>query len=583
MKADKDSDLSGKKVGEYDVLGRLGVGGMGVVYEGLHPLIGKRVAIKVLLPHLSSEPELVSRFLSEARAVNAIGHRGIVDIFSFGELNEGRHYFVMEYLEGTSFDRLLKDRGPLPVYEVLNWMSEVLDALQAAHTAGIIHRDIKPSNLFLVHSKRANPYVKLLDFGIAKLGSALGESTPQTRASMLIGTPDYMSPEQARGKPIGPATDLYALGCVMFELLTGERLFKGENPMQTMFMHVENEPRRVSELLLGAMPELDALVARTLEKDPAKRPTSATELRDEVERLIDLLPNERQVSGGFAATIVRPGGGKGTPPPISSGSRPRRNRSATPAGTTRYGTPATSTLDKVEPVDRTEIREAPAARTVAAAATSTEPVRAPAPASSNRWMIFAGLGALAVAGVAIGWSTSHKPEVARPVAVVEEIEDAKPVEGVRPDEVRKATEVAKPVEVAKPGEVMKPGEVAKPGETTKPGEVVKSIETTKAAAVAKPGEVTTPAETTKPAEVKKPVEAKPAKSKVPTQPELEARLAKLGATLKAREEKSGLRDSVLHQFLDQGQKVVQQATTDPDRLKAARFLVDFEKQLGAAR
>ncbi len=132
LKHDKETDLSGKKVGEYDVLAQVGVGGMGVVYSGLQPMIGKKVAIKVLLPHLSSEPELVGRFLSEARAVNAIGHRGIVDIFSFGELPGGPHYFVMEFLEGTSFDRLIKERGALPPYDVLMWISEVLDALGAA-------------------------------------------------------------------------------------------------------------------------------------------------------------------------------------------------------------------------------------------------------------------------------------------------------------------------------------------------------------------------------------------------------------------------------------------------------------------
>ncbi|MBS1153012.1 MAG: pkn9 [Myxococcaceae bacterium] len=283
-------DLTGSRIGEYDIISRLGAGGMGFVYEGRQPLIGKRVAVKVLLPQLSYDKELVERFVSEARAVNEIGHRGIVDIFSFGQLPTGQHYFVMEYLDGLPFDRLVKSRAPVPPEEALWWSEEICEALQAAHDAGIIHRDIKPSNLFLVDTGRGRPYVKLLDFGIAKLGAKLGESTPQTRASMVVGTPDYMSPEQARGKAITPATDVYALGCVMFELLTGRRAFKGENPLETMFMHVENAPPRLRDFVPGLSPELEELLLWTMEKDPLVRPNTAEELRVHIAELRKTLP-----------------------------------------------------------------------------------------------------------------------------------------------------------------------------------------------------------------------------------------------------------------------------------------------------
>ncbi len=273
------ADLTGQKVGEYEISARIGVGGMGAVYEGRQPLIGKRVAVKVLLPQLSADKELVERFLSEARAVNEIRHRGIVDIFSFGQLPSGEHYFVMEMLQGSAFDKLIKQSAPLPFAQALAWVEETCDALQAAHETGIIHRDIKPSNIFLVDTGRGRPYVKLLDFGIAKLGALKGEATPQTRASVVIGTPDYMSPEQARGKPISPATDLYALGCVLFELVTGRRPFKGENSLQTMFMHVEEPAPAASTFNPSVMPELDQLILWTMEKDPAARPASAEELR----------------------------------------------------------------------------------------------------------------------------------------------------------------------------------------------------------------------------------------------------------------------------------------------------------------
>ncbi len=290
MPETKIPDLTGTTIGEYEIVSRLGVGGMGVVYEGRQPVIGKRVAVKVLLPLVSTDVDLVERFVSEARAVNEIGHRGIVDIFSFGQLPTGEHYFVMELLNGQPFDRLIKSRGPIPPEEALWWSEEICEALQAAHEAGIIHRDIKPSNLFLVDSGRGRPYVKLLDFGIAKLGAKEGEATPQTRASMVVGTPDYMSPEQARGKAITPATDVYALGCVMFELLTARRAFKGENALETMFMHVENPPPRLSAHVLNPLPALEDLLLWMMEKDPLARPPTADAVAQQIADLRAALP-----------------------------------------------------------------------------------------------------------------------------------------------------------------------------------------------------------------------------------------------------------------------------------------------------
>ncbi len=302
-------DLTGKTVGEYEIIRQVGVGGMGVVYEGRHPLIGKRVAVKVLLPQLSQEQDLVDRFVAEARAVNEIRHRGIVDIFSFGQLPEGSWYFVMEFLEGEPFDRLIKTRAPLAIGEALALTEEVLDGLEAAHQAGIIHRDIKPSNLFLVDTGRGKPYVKLLDFGIAKLGVLQGEATPQTRASMLVGTPDYMSPEQARGQAISPATDVYAMGCVLYELLTRKRLFRGENSLRTMWMHVEDAPPLARAANPLVPPEVDDALQWALRKNAPDRPASAAEFKAHLEALRLALPAELQ-----APAL--------TPAPISGRSRP---------------------------------------------------------------------------------------------------------------------------------------------------------------------------------------------------------------------------------------------------------------------
>ncbi|MHB8874730.1 MAG: serine/threonine-protein kinase [Myxococcaceae bacterium] len=304
------ANLTGQMIGEYQIMSRIGAGGMGVVYEGRHPLIGKRVAVKVLLPQHTSNESQVSRFLSEARAVNEARHRGIVDIFSFGQLPDGAHYFVMEYLEGEGFDRLIKQRAPILVGEALLWTAEVLEALSAAHEVGIIHRDIKPSNLFLVSTGRGRPYVKVLDFGIAKVAFLTGEQTPTTRASVVVGTPEYMAPEQVRGVPTSPATDLYGVGCVLFEMLTGRRLFMAGNSTREMWMHLDDPPPRAAEFNPSVPSEVDDLLQWVLRKDASERPQSADELRHHVEDLLRALPEALapQASAAFSGRPAPVGG-----------------------------------------------------------------------------------------------------------------------------------------------------------------------------------------------------------------------------------------------------------------------------------
>jgi serine/threonine-protein kinase len=274
----ESADLTGRRIGDYELVARIGLGGMGVVYEGRHPLIGKRVAVKFLLPSLSSDKDLVDRFVAEARAVNAIGHRGIVDIFNFGVMEEGTQYCVMEFLNGRPFDRVISESAPMPADVVAQYLDEMLDALGAAHMAGVIHRDIKPSNIFLVEGARTRPYVKILDFGIAKMNAPRSGSTPQTRQSVVIGTPEYIAPEQAQGRSISAATDLYAVGCMAFEMLTGRLPFRGENPLETMFKHVVDPTPRVSQLRSDVPASLDGLVFHLMQKRPEDRPASAQEV-----------------------------------------------------------------------------------------------------------------------------------------------------------------------------------------------------------------------------------------------------------------------------------------------------------------
>ena len=300
------SGLVGARVGEFEVLRRIGVGGMGAVYEGRHPLIGKRVSVKVLHAHLADQPGVVQRFIAEARAVNEIRHRGIVDIFSFGQLEDGSHYFIMELLEGQSFEQLIQQRGPLPVVEALTYFAEVLDAVGAAHEAKIIHRDLKPSNLFLVQGPRGKPFVKVLDFGIAKLQVKGGVT--RTKGGVM-GTPAYMAPEQVLGGAVGPETDLYALGAVLFEMLSGRTPFTTEDPLAMMRQQVMDQPPTLSSLVRGLPPEIDALVSRMLRKKPEERPRSCDEVLRQIQSRLartPTLPGEQSGSEEeVAATVVR--------------------------------------------------------------------------------------------------------------------------------------------------------------------------------------------------------------------------------------------------------------------------------------
>ncbi|MFT3841622.1 MAG: serine/threonine-protein kinase [Myxococcaceae bacterium] len=271
-------DLAGKTVGEYLLVRRIGRGGMGLVYEGVQPVIGKKVAVKFLLPELSADERLVRQFVTEARLVNAIAHRGIVDIFSFGHF-EGMQYFVMEYLEGRAFDALVCDEAPLSESLTVQYLAQMIDALGAAHRAGVIHRDVKSSNVFLVEHAGERPYVKLLDFGIAKSGAdatAPVEVPLISRQSLVVGTPEYIAPEQAQGLALGPWTDLYSAGCVAFELLTGRLPHQGKNPFETMFKHVTDPTPRVSQFR-PVTEDLDDFIYALMAKNPAERPASAAE------------------------------------------------------------------------------------------------------------------------------------------------------------------------------------------------------------------------------------------------------------------------------------------------------------------
>ncbi|MCC7381715.1 MAG: protein kinase [Deltaproteobacteria bacterium] len=267
----------GEMVGEYRIDRKIAEGGMGSVYAALHPLIDKRAAIKVLLHQHCRRTELVQRFIDEARAVNRIGHEHIVDVFAFGELQDGRSYFVMEWLEGESLAARIA-RGRVGFAMAIHIIAQLCDALAAAHAKGIVHRDLKPANVFLVSGRQEDVFVKLLDFGIAKLGSSdepRPSNEPNTSPNMVMGTPEYIAPEQAMAAEVSSPADVYALGVIAFELFTGRLPFVSHSPVELLYKHAVHPPPRPSEVQPAIPPVLEELILGMLAKAPAERPSLA--------------------------------------------------------------------------------------------------------------------------------------------------------------------------------------------------------------------------------------------------------------------------------------------------------------------
>ncbi|MDB4968740.1 MAG: serine/threonine protein kinase [Myxococcales bacterium] len=221
--------------GRYIIEALLGEGGMGFVYAARHAIIDKRVAIKVLRKEAAADEASAQRFIIEAKAASKIGHQNIVDITDFGILPAGNAYFVMEYLDGPTLGRLVHELKTLPALRSLNICSEVARGLYAAHQKSIIHRDLKPENIFVLEKDGEVDTVKIVDFGIAKDVKA---GKRLTAIGMVLGTPEYMSPEQATGQETDHRVDQYALGCILYEMLTGDVPFKAENAPKTLTKHV---------------------------------------------------------------------------------------------------------------------------------------------------------------------------------------------------------------------------------------------------------------------------------------------------------------------------------------------------------
>ena len=254
--------------GRYRLVRRLGVGGMGEVWEADDSVLGRRVALKVLVQELADDPRATRRFVREARATAKLTHPNVTRVYDFGQ-DGGLPYLVMELLEGDTLAERLAG-GPLPPSEAARIGAAVADALDAAHSRGIIHRDIKPSNVLLTPAGE----VKVMDFGIA----AAADETHSTTGSGLYGTAAYISPERAAGQAATPAADLYSLGAVLYELLTGRPPFLGDSPVLVVRAHLHEPPRPVRELAAWVPARLADACEAALAKDPTQRPSSAAAL-----------------------------------------------------------------------------------------------------------------------------------------------------------------------------------------------------------------------------------------------------------------------------------------------------------------
>ncbi|HEV8368281.1 MAG TPA: protein kinase [Pyrinomonadaceae bacterium] len=277
---------------KYQLEQRLGIGGMGTVYRARHLLIDRAVAVKVLNQRLFEDEAARLRFHREAKAAGRLQHLNAVAVTDFGQTAEGYVYIVMELLEGRTLREILAKEAPLETARAVSMMLQASAAVAAAHEAGVIHRDLKPANILVTQSADLPSVVKVLDFGIAKVAAeTLDDDEPNTLTQMgaMVGTPRYMSPEQCSGLELTPASDVYSLGVILYEMLTGMAPFSGQTPLAIAVKHASEYPRPPKEIVASIPDELENVVLHALEKDPQDRPANASEFRHELLDLTDKL------------------------------------------------------------------------------------------------------------------------------------------------------------------------------------------------------------------------------------------------------------------------------------------------------
>lgn len=301
--------LLGQVVDSYKIESLLGTGAMGMVYRGVHQIIGKAAAIKVLKQDYADDPEMVERLVREARTVNAIRHPAIVDIFGFGTLSRtDQPYIVMDLLEGDPLDAYLKDHAPMKLRELAPFLDELLGALSAAHAVGVIHRDLKPGNVFVEKKADGQKGIKVIDFGLAKMADRAGGSVRPTNPGTLLGTPAFMAPEQVMGNKVTPSTDLYAVGGIAYQMLTNHLPHEAPSAIEVLSQKMAHDPIRPRKWQPGIEEELDAWVMKLLSREAEARYQTAEEARHALRRIVEGRTGTATASGKSPAHRPSAGG-----------------------------------------------------------------------------------------------------------------------------------------------------------------------------------------------------------------------------------------------------------------------------------
>jgi serine/threonine-protein kinase len=336
--------------GQFQIVRKIGTGGMGAVYEASQPAINSKVAVKILHAKLANRKDLVSRFHREAAAMSHLTHPNTVKVLLYGEdEKDGLLYIVMEYLEGKNLNQTVRAEGPMPAERAIPILVAACHALQEAHEQGIVHRDLKPENIFLCQQGGIKDYVKVLDFGLAKVTER--EMRPGsmilTQEGMVFGTPEFMSPEQAQGKTLDARSDIYSLAVILYEVLTGKLPFDAKSPMEYIQLHVQKEPIVLSQRVPNKTfpPELDAAIAKALAKAREDRFQTALEFAQALQRAIGL-----PVTGG---SPVPPSSAT----PTTSGAAPASSGVQGVASGVKVAAAAAPAA--AEPVPATVVRPAP--------------------------------------------------------------------------------------------------------------------------------------------------------------------------------------------------------------------------------
>ncbi len=417
---------------------------MGTVYRAEHPLLGKTAAVKVLLPELSNNREIVDRFFTEARAATAVRHPGIVEIYDFGYLQSGAAYLVMELLDGEPLSVVMVARGRLTEQEALLYTRGIASALAAAHARGIVHRDLKPDNIFLVRDPdmAGGLRPKILDFGIAKVTEAqrAGGASSKTRTGTVLGTPTYMSPEQCRGVgELDHRSDLYSVGCILYEMLVGRPPFSSEGVGELLGMHLYMAPTSPTEAGVVVSHATERLVLQLLQKRPEDRVQSAADLA----RLLGhgSMPAIAHPAAPTMGAVVT-----ATPPPLLATPIPARVTAGIPGAS------------------------APTTLSAAAGAGMTDAGTAGASKRSSRGFLLAGIGVVLAGGAAAailfsGGGTSSSSNASAPPPLPAVATDAGVTAVIAPTP---ATPTVTPPDAAPPADAAPPTDAAPPADAAPP-------------------------------------------------------------------------------------------------------------------